>query len=141
MLSRSFFPNLYLALLEIGYSTDGAYAKTKLIKIPSSMTLRLRKNIFGSSQSNHGDSNIADISGALSTMRLSTHMNSQYEEGARDVNNIWAPEIICWLSIPRKVAGITQMSSNNCINGFKIAKGKLNFSLLPVKWKCGKFYL
>ena len=69
--------------------------------------------MFGSSQSNHGESNIDN------------------KEGARDVNNIWVPEVICWLSVPKKVAGITQMSSDNCINGFKIAKGKLNFALLP----------
>ena len=36
--------------------------------------------------------NIVDISGALFIMSLSK-LNSKYEESARDVNNIWVPEI------------------------------------------------
>ena len=43
---------------------------------------------------NHGDPNIVDISSSLSTFCLSVFiLNSQYEEGARDVSNILAPEI------------------------------------------------
>ena len=38
---------------------------------------------------NHWDSNIVDISGALFALSLSLLiLNSQYEEGARDINNI-----------------------------------------------------
>ena len=36
--------------------------------------------------------NVVDITGALFIMSLSK-MNSQYKEGASDVNNIWVPEI------------------------------------------------
>ena len=33
-----------------------------------------------------------------------------------------------WKSVPKKVAGITQISNNNWITGFRIANGKLNFA-------------
>ena len=40
---------------------------------------------------------IFDISGALFTLSLTLlKLNSQYEEGARDINNIRIPEIILW---------------------------------------------
>ena len=43
--------------------------------------------------SNHWDPNTADISGALFILSLSI-LNSQYEEGARDVINILVADII-----------------------------------------------
>ena len=43
---------------------------------------------------NHGDPNIVDISGNPSTLYFGALiLNSQYEEGTRDGNNILAPDI------------------------------------------------
>ena len=43
------------------------------------------------------DWNNVDISGALIVMKFSLRLLKQGKVGARDVNNIWIPEIIGWI--------------------------------------------
>ena len=47
-------------------------------------------DVAGISENNHCIPNIDDFSGALFTLSLSIlKLNSQYEEGVREINNIW----------------------------------------------------
>ena len=59
---------------------------------------KIQKNLhrrIAQKVSNICDPNIDDISGALFTLSLSIlKLNSQYEEGTRELNNIWFSAVI-----------------------------------------------
>ena len=66
--------------------------------------------------SNHWDLNIVDISGALLALNLNILiLNSQYEEGARNVNSVLGSTLMKWISDKMTFLSLSYIISKICL--------------------------